>query len=145
MAIVNVNPKMDKRRILEQGGQYGQGLQHQADVELTNFESPNEEGKLDRMPPFDKDGEEGPYWYLNIKVATPDGKRTFVQEWQRSRQLRTTLQVIGVPVTDNPDGTFTFDDSQVAPRKLGGIEVEAPRETPDGRRFGGRVKQIIGG
>lgn len=145
MAIVNVNPRDEKRPMLEQAGQYGPGLQYPADVELTRFDSPNAEGLLDFMPAYDREGNDGPYWHLNIKVTLTNGRVVFVRNWQRSRQLRKTLDVMGIPVTDNPDGTYSFDDAQVAPRKLGGVDVKAPREAPDGRQFAGEVKAIIGG
>ena len=73
MATVVVKPKTEDFGVLE-GGQYGPGLQNEATVELTEFESTDATGMLERMPGYDKDGAEGPYYRFNVKVTLADGK-----------------------------------------------------------------------
>lgn len=146
MAIVNIKPVAEDRPVLE-GGQYGPGLQNDAHVELTAFEFPDENGMLDRMPAYDRDGEKGPYVRFNVRVDLANGGGTrFVEEWRTfTNRLKNDLRNCGVEVQDKPDGSFDFDPQQVAPRELGGIEVKAPRQSkqdPD-RRFPGGIKGFI--
>jgi len=146
MSTVTIKPKADNRPVLE-GGQYGPGLQYDAKVELTEFEAPGPDGMLERMPGYDKDGtkDEAPYYRFNVKVEY-NGSTYFVTDWRSAtNRLKNDLRNCGVEVIDQADGTFTFDDTQVAPRDLGGFEVKAPRAAKDDpeRRFAGGIKGFI--
>ena len=147
MSTVTIKPKAENRPVLE-GGQYGPGLQNDAKVELTEFEAPDENGMLERMPAYDRDGERGPYCRFNVKVEY-NGSTFFVTDWREfTNRLKNDLRNCGVDVIDQTDGTFTFDDAQVAPgggRELGGIDLKAPRQAKDDpeRRYPGGIKGFI--
>jgi hypothetical protein len=145
MGIVSFSKNIEQRPILDQAGQYGQGLQHEADVELARFECPAE----DRLPAFDRDNERGPYAYFGITVTRPDGTKVFYDHWEEvgegtGSRLREHLANAGAPISEGEDD-FNFDPADVAPRKLGGIEVKDPRSNKEGTRlFSGGLVRIIG-
>jgi len=151
MAIVRVKPTNDPTPYIRDGGQYGPGLQHEADVELLEFESPKAESgpdMLDRMPAFDREGTKGDLYYrFNFQIVTDNGAKYFVTEWVTStRKLEKWLQALGVPVAKDDEGYLQFDDQDVAPRKVGGIDIKPPRQDkndPD-RFYTGGIRQLIG-
>ena len=145
MSTVVIKPIAEDFGVLE-AGQYGPGLQNEATVELTEFEAPNGDGLLDRMPGFDRDGERGPYYRFNVKVTLASGGTQWVTDWRKpTNQFKSDLRNCGVDVADNADGTFAFDPETVAPRELGGVEVKAPRQdkNDDTKRWPGNIKGFI--
>ena len=145
MGIVNIDPKVLERPVLAEG-QYGPGLQFNADVELTGFECPAEE----KLPAYDPDGARGPYAYFGFKVAKADGKTLWPEEWVEigegsGRKIQDFLAAAGVELTDDGNGGFRFATEDVAPRKLNGIQMAAPRASKTtGTMFNGKVVAIIG-
>jgi len=141
MAIVKIDKRASSYPVLEHGGMYGPGLQHEADVELTQFECPAE-----KMPAYDRDGERGPYAYFGLVVITSDGERVFVDHWESiapgsGSKALVHLKNAGVAVSEDGE----FDDSDVAPRKLGGIQVADARPSKDGSRlYNGKLLAIVG-
>jgi len=153
MAHVNVDPKNEPKPYLEEGGTYGPGLDHEAVIEVTEFVSPNEEGMLvsergfDVMPGYDREGAKGTYWYWNFKVTTDEGRIVFLRAHTQESKLKKWLLCAGVPISENEDGTFSFDPDDVAPRELkGGIDVKDPRfsEATD-KWYSGDVKAVFAG
>ena len=117
--------------------------------ELMEFESPKAESgseMLDRMPAFDREGERGPYYRFNFQLTLAEGGKRFVTEWvDSSRKLKAWLQALGVPLQEQGDA-FAFDDEDVAPRKVGGLDIKPPRQDKNdpSRFYTGGVRQVIG-
>ena len=139
MALVQMDPKAESRPILPQAGLYGAG-KGGFDVELTRFEHPAQE----RMPAYDREGEDGPYAYFGF-VCKSDNELVFYDHWEKigpstgSREA-TWLRNLGVEVTDDQQ----FDPETVAGRKAI-LEVKDPRESSkDGKVYNGNLVQIIG-
>jgi len=145
MGIVNIDPTVLERPVCQEGV-YGSGLQHEADVELTGHENPAEE----KLPAYDPEGLRGPYAYFGFKVRTGEGQLIFVDEWVDVKvgsgpKIREMLIQAGVELADDGNGGFQYDTDSVAPRKVNGIEMAAPRPSKTtGTMFNGRVKAIIG-
>jgi hypothetical protein len=145
MGIVNIDPRVLERPVLAEG-QYGQGLQHEADVELTGFEFP----AVENLPAYDPVGARGPYAYFGFKVVKADGKTLWPEEWVEigegsGRKIQDFLSAAGVDLTDDGKGGFNFDNTSVAPRKVNGIQMAAPRASKTtGTMFNGKVMAIIG-
>ena len=122
---VTVTKEESTRKVLE-GGVYGQGLDHEADVELVTFEWPAETN-----PGFDKDGKQGPWALFVARVVDAEGNQHFPKKYVAGPGLARTLTAIGVAFESRAEGGFDFDDEDVAGRKIRGIEVKAPREYND--------------
>lgn len=141
MPIVQIDPDISKYPILDEPGLYGPGLQHHADVELARFEWPATE----RLPAFDKEGARGPYAYFGFVVTSPEKGKVFYDHWEpisanSGSKAMTIMLDLGVITSDN----LSFDSDSVAPRKVAGLEVAAPRKGDDGRMFNGRLVRVIG-
>jgi len=130
-----------KTRLVLPGGQYGPGLPNDADVEVIGFDYPAEGRNL---PAYDRENKEGPYAYFLIRITLPDGQSTLVNHV--TNDLNTfgkLLTAMGVEVAQTPEGGIAFDSDDVAPRKLGGIELKEPREAKDGNTYTGNVVRFI--
>ena len=142
MSIVEIKPGDMKQFTVLEGGQYGSGLQHEADVELTKFQFPATEKNL---PGYDKEGKEGPHAYFLVRTVLPNGKDALSRcHIDNMDKLKLALAAIGVEVADTPDGGIAFDGDDVAPRKLGGVEVKDAREGKDGVMYNGDVIRFLG-
>jgi hypothetical protein len=140
MSLVQLDPRASDRPILPTAGLYGEG-KNGFDVELTRFEHPAE----DRLPPWDQDGENGPYTYYGFQCKSrEDHSIVFYDHWEEagagtgSRTAKWLLQV-GVEMTED----LQFDPDSVEGRPVI-IEVADPKKREDGRKFSGRLKNIIG-
>lgn len=140
MAIQRINPKSADSPLLPYGGTYGPGAEHEAECIVHDFEAIAE-----KNPPFDKDGDRGPYCKFVFRVKYGD-QLVFLHEYQPvgnnsgSRALP-WIKALGVSVSDDGD----FDDSDVIGKKCL-LTVDAPR--PDkrdpARMFNGKVQRVIG-
>jgi hypothetical protein len=144
MAIVDISPQEAQRPYL-QGGEFGPGLTHEADVEVWQFEYPATE----RPCPYGKEKlwvaenpENNRHAYLGISVTLPNGERHFLDKWVRGSALKRTLLQCGVNVTAKQGGGFQFDDSAVNGMKLGGIVLSDPTER-DGEMRTGFINSIL--
>jgi hypothetical protein len=149
-----VNPRNEPAPYIEEAGTYGSGLAHEADVELIEFEAPDENGKLERMPAYDREGKNNVYFRFNFKLVLANGQTRFLTHWATPRTLRQCLVDCGVEVTDNPDGDFDFEAGSVAPTKIGGLDIGPPRAgkfpkshpqagEPNGRWYTGDLNGIV--
>lgn len=141
MPIVTIDPSISEYPVLDQPGLYGHGLQHEADVELSKFEWP----AVDKLPAFDKENARGPYAYFGFVVTSPEKGKVFYDHWEpiSAKSGSKAMQILldmGVVTSDN----LSFDNEQVAPRKVAGLEVLAPRKGDDGRLFNGKFVRVIG-
>ena len=137
MSMINIGPNQGARPVLD-AGMYGSGLENEAEVSLFDFEAGCD------PPGWDKEGKEGPYFKFSFRVVDPEGTTYFPNcTVNFGKKVKTMLADAGVTVTENPDGGFVFDESEVAPRPVGGIEVKAPSVTDDGT-FPGKVLRVIG-
>jgi len=139
MGLVKLDPRASDRPILPTGGLYGAG-KNGFDVELSKFESPAE----DRLPPWDQDGNEGPYSYFGFQCRAEDNSIVFYDHWEQdapgsgSRTARWLAQA-GVDITED----LEFDPDDVPGRKVI-IEVADPKSRDDGRTFSGRLRNVVG-
>jgi hypothetical protein len=143
MAIVNIGASDMKRFTTLPGGQFGPGLQYDADVELTQFQYPAAEKNL---PGYDRSNERGPYGFFLFRITLPDGDSALVRmHTDNLDKMRAVLTGAGVEIAVHDDGVgFGFDPDQVAPRKVGGVEIKEPREGNDGNTYTGDVIRVIG-
>ncbi len=133
--ITQITDEEAQRPFLPQGD-YGSGLNNDADVELARFEYPAQE----RPCPWDKDGT---YAYFGFTVVTPDGNKHYPDAWVQPSSLKKFLLALGVEVSPNPTGPgFTFDDGSVAPRKVTGVRLGKPREY-QGEMRTGTVRTVL--
>ena len=145
MGIVHIDPTVLEYPVLQEGI-YGPGLDNEADVELSGFECPAEE----KMPAYDPEGERGPYAFFGFKVKTAEGKLFFVDHWTKigtgsGPEVSNFLECAKVDKAEDGQGGFDFDTSDVAPRKVNGVQMAAPTTSKNtGAKYNGRVKAIIG-
>jgi hypothetical protein len=140
MALCTVNPKEGRRRVL-QGGRYGPGQIHEAEVTLQEFKYPCPAGE---GPGWDRDCGEGEYALWNWKVVF-DGKAYFVRAHTMGARTTTIVRSLGHPVEQTPDGLEQFDDTQL-PGTKAIIDVKDPRPNsdPDRDPWPGDVTQVLG-
>lgn len=138
MAIVEIHPDAQKRSYLR-GGQYGPGMAHPADCEVTDYQFP-----ADEAPRWDKNGKAEDYAFLRIRVMSEEfgGVTIFhhepIKEFSGSK-LGEWLVSLGVPVEGQ---SFQHDTDQVVGRKCG-VEVADPKEW-EGKMYTGKLIQIMG-
>ena len=159
MARVQIDPAIEQRAILPVAGKYGHGHDVECDCELSRFEWPAKE----RMPAFDREGNDGPYAYFGMRLTLgagviPDfeGGVIYYDHWEPIRpgsgsRARKWLVNLGVEGAAEGD----FEDSTVAPRKCA-IDVGEPRKEYEkdangkkttvetGRVFSGYIRNVIG-
>ena len=139
MAIVELNPDAQKRSYLR-GGQYGPGMAHPADCEVTDYQFP-----ADEAPRWDKNGKAEDYAFLRILVRSEEfGAVTIfhhepITDYSGSK-LGDWLISLGVPCEGE---TFRHDTDQVVGRKCG-VEVADPREW-EGKMYTGKLINVMGG
>lgn len=143
MAIVDISPSEAQRPYL-QAGEYGPGLEHEADTDIWVFEYPATE----RPCPFNKEKAwvaEDPtnhrHAFVGIRIVTQNGDRFFVDKWIRGAGLKKFLLQAGVPITDKPGGGFQFNDDDVV-RKLAGVVMSEPSEY-QGEMRNGFVNSVL--
>jgi hypothetical protein len=138
MPTVEIHPDAQKRSYLR-GGQYGPGMTHPADCEVTEYQFP-----ADEAPRWDKAGKAEDYAFLRIRVNSEEfGSVTIfhhepIKEFSGSK-LGEWLVSLGVPVEGE---TLRHDTDQVPGRKCG-VEVSDPREW-EGRWFTGKLINVMG-
>jgi len=139
MSLVKLDPKAENRPHLPTAGEYGAG-KNGFDVELTKFECPAE----DRLPPWDQDGERGPYAYFGFQAKSDEAGIVFYDHWEEigantGSRTEKWVRQLGVEVENH-----TFDPADVAPRKVI-IEVADPKDSKEGdRTYSGRLKNVVG-
>lgn len=129
--------KEEATRDTFEGGLYGEGLDHEATVELVGFEYPST-----KLPGWDKDGAKGPWALFTVKVTRQDGERAFFDKFVEPIMLAKYLVSVGVEPEFTGDGGFTFESDEVAGRKLVGVEIKPPREW-NGKLYNGDIKQFL--
>jgi hypothetical protein len=148
MAIVEISQENSPETPYLKGGQYGPGLENEADVELWRFEFP----AVERACPFKKEQAwilENPtkhaHAYFGFSVVTRDGNKHYVDRWVRNdrKRLRKALLEVGATVADGANGSIQFDTDDVAPRKLGGLEMGEAREY-EGEMRTGFINKVLG-
>ena len=138
MPIVELNPDAEKRSFLR-GGQYGPGMPHPADCEVTDYQFP-----ADEAPRWDKNGSAEDYAFIRILVRSEEfGAVTLfhhepIKAYSGSK-LGQWLTNLDVPVEGEG---FRHDTDQVVGRKCG-VEVGDPREW-EGKMYTGRLLDIYG-
>lgn len=141
MGIVQLDPKAANFVFLPTAGDYGAG-KGDADVELDAFEYPADE----RMPGYDKHGEDGPYSYWNFRVDHTELGVIWYGWWDKigpntGSKTGVWLRQLGVSVSEAGE----FDPSDVAGRKCI-ITVTDPRpdkNNPD-KMYNGNLRNVIG-
>jgi hypothetical protein len=144
---MKIAPDAKDYPVLE-AGFYGNGLDHEAEVTLTEFTVP---GMADfENPRFDPEGERGPYANLKLKVYVNENSTIYFVDHvepfgsNSGSKLVTFLEAMGVETWEDPDGQIEYDESTVAPRKLAGVELSAPTTSKKtGRKYNGKVRQVI--
>lgn len=143
MAIVKLNPDAQKRIFLR-GGQYGPGMSHPAECEITDYQFP-----ADETPRWDKENKENPedWAFIRIRVNSDEfGSVTIfhhepIASYSGSK-LGNWLLGIGVPCEGEG---FQHDTDQVVGRKCG-VEMADPRT--DGNdssiQYTGKMIQMFG-
>lgn len=117
-------------------GDYGTGLDNEADVQLMRFEFPATE----RPCPWDKEGRNA---FFGFTVVTADGNKHFVDHWVKPSALKKTLLALGVELSPDPQGAgFSFPEN-FAPMPVVGLRMGDAREY-NGEMRTGRVRQILG-
>ena len=145
MPIVQIDPTASNYPIIDEAGLYGPGLQHEADTELAAYERETADTKLSRYPAYDLEGKRGPYAYFKFTITQPAKGKNFVDHWEtigpntgsKEEQMLLDMGVISAKGE-------SFDSDAVAPRKIAGLEIGAPRLSRDGRLFTGKVIKVIG-
>jgi hypothetical protein len=141
MGTVTIDPTSRNWAVLE-AGKYGPGCEINAEVEITEFECPAEQG-----PAFDPDCEKGTYAFFKIQVRPQDNDVPIntifhhedISPNSGSRALG-WLENIGVLVGD--DGSF--DPDLVAGTKCG-VEMAEPRVNPkDPNKRYNKLKDVFG-
>lgn len=134
---VNVPKEQAQRGVLE-AGTYGEGQEHNAVVELIQFEYPAES----RLPNWDKNNERGPWGLFTVRILTEDGQQHLLTKFVESPDLKRTLISVGVTTDPTGDGGFDFENDDVANRKIRGVELKEAREGNQGF-FPNEIKQFI--
>jgi hypothetical protein len=143
MAIVELHPDAQKRAYLR-GGQYGPGMNFNADCEVTDYQFP-----ADETPGWDTENKEDPndWAFIRIRVNSDDfGSCTIFHHEpiaaMTGSKLGQWLAALGVPVEGE---TFRHDTDQVVGRKCA-VEMGDPREDKHeaGKFYTGRLLQVYG-
>ncbi len=144
MPIVNVNPE-DMKKPVEaiDGGQYGPGMQNDAELKLIDFEFPAT-GK--NLPGYDKDGKEGPHAYFSVQINLANGATAFARKHVDVMEyLANDLTALGVNVMNNGDAGISFNDEEVVGSPIGGIELKdkRPDKNDKDKWYTGDIKRFI--
>lgn len=142
MPIVEINPNARKYAYLEEGGDYGPGMEHEAEVEVTDYQNPAKEA-----PPYIRDSRPEDFAFFRFRVRRPGGPTVGLRHWEpigeyTGSNLGSILVNLGVPVED-PDGICRHDTDQVVGRACG-LRMGDPRQGADGTWFSGRVFDVMG-
>ena len=143
MAVVKISKDSEKNPFLPYGGQYGSGLEHEAECEVFQFDMNVEPGQ---GPGFDKDCKRTTYCLFVFRVKHED-QLVFVRHFEPtgpntgSRAIK-WLKALGAEMTETPDGDYVLDDSGVVGSKCG-IVVKEPTQR-DGVDYTGRLTDVIG-
>ena len=134
---VEINPDAGRFAYLEEAGEYGPGLEFEADVVVAHYEIPAEEA-----PPYIKGSKPGDFAFFRFEVRRPGVPAVRLRHWEpigpfSGSKLGTFLTNLGVEVED-PDGRCRHDASQVPGLKCG-LRVGAPRQN-----FSGRIYDVMG-
>lgn len=131
---------ISERAYLPTAGKYGHGLDYEADVDVVKFE-------WDTATKPAYAGEDESFALFQFKIVY-DGKTIFHRHQEpidpgSGSRVKEWLLAMGVDVTDQGDESFGFKPSDVAPRKLTGIEVGDPVQSKrDGRWFTGNLRGV---
>jgi hypothetical protein len=141
MAIVRINPESKNRPYLKEGGLYGPGATHPADVVVFDFKAQVEPGE---GPGFDRDCKDHDYAQLVFQVKSEEYGQSFARVFEPTEansgsRLMGWLINLGVDITDDGE----YDDETVVGQK-GVVEVKAPRQDKNGKWWTGDVKDVLG-
>jgi hypothetical protein len=134
---VEINPDAGRYAYLEEAGEYGPGLEFEADVSVSHYELPASE-----PPPYIKGSKAQDFAFFRFEVRRQGVPAVRLRHWEpigpfSGSKLGTFLVNLGVDVED-PEGRVRHDANQVPGRKCG-IRVGAPREN-----YSGRIYDVMG-
>lgn len=149
MSLVSISNQASNRPYLKQGGEYGPGRAHEADVECTSFDFCTGEGE---GPAYDRnctDDKAAPYAKFVFRVDHAEFGMVPITHFEPcapnsgSKTVDFVNNLTGGAVQPDENGNPSFDPAIVAPRKCA-IQVLDPRQDKEGRWWNGRIIGVFG-